>query len=163
MDRVRGRLTYANVMATVAVFMALGGIGWAATKLPKNSVGTKQIKKNAVKSAKVKNGSLLSKDFKAGQIPSGARGPEGATGTPGKTGAPGEIGPQGDPGSSGQPGPKGATGATGAKGATGATGATGPSDTYHSATSSGVCADRAAVAEDPRPADPAGRQVPGHR
>ena len=58
MRKLRGRLTYANVMATAAVFIALGGASYAATQLPKNSVGTKQLKKNAVNSAKVKNGSL---------------------------------------------------------------------------------------------------------
>ena len=35
---IRNRLTYANVMATVALFIALGGVSYAAVKLPKNSV-----------------------------------------------------------------------------------------------------------------------------
>lgn len=39
MHRIRGKLTYANVMATIAVFIALGGASYAAIKLPKNSVG----------------------------------------------------------------------------------------------------------------------------
>jgi len=43
MRRIKGKPSYANVMATVAVFLALGGAAYAATKLPKNSVGTKQI------------------------------------------------------------------------------------------------------------------------
>jgi hypothetical protein len=55
MRQLRGRLTYANVMATIAVFIALGGASYAAFKLPKNSVGTKQIKKNAVTTAKIRN------------------------------------------------------------------------------------------------------------
>ena len=37
----------------------LGGTGYAALKLPRNSVGSVQIKKSAVTSAKVKDGSLL--------------------------------------------------------------------------------------------------------
>jgi len=90
MGRIKGRLTYANVAATVAIFLALGGVSWAVTTLPKNSVGSKQIKKNAVKSKKVKDGSLLSKDFKAGQIPAGKQGPPGAKGD---TGAKGATGP----------------------------------------------------------------------
>ena len=53
---------------------ALGGASYAAVKIPKNSVGTKQIKKNAVNNIKVKNGALLAGDFKAGQILSGATG-----------------------------------------------------------------------------------------
>lgn len=58
MKRISGRLTYANVMATVAVFLALGGAGYAAIKLPKNSVGTKQLKNGAVTGPKVKLSSL---------------------------------------------------------------------------------------------------------
>ena len=67
MRRLRAHLSYANVMSSIAVFMVLGGSAYAAATLPKNSVGSKQIKSNAVTSSKVKNGSLLSKDFKAGQ------------------------------------------------------------------------------------------------
>ena len=58
MTKLRARLTYANVMATIAVFIALGGASYAAVKLPKNSVGAKQIKKNAVTTAKIKNGAV---------------------------------------------------------------------------------------------------------
>jgi hypothetical protein len=49
------RLTYSNVVATLAIFIALGGISYAATQLPRNSVGAKQIKRNAVTTAKIKN------------------------------------------------------------------------------------------------------------
>jgi len=64
------RFTYANVTATLALVVAVGAGGaFAATQLPKNSVGTKQLQNNAVKSAKVKNGSLTAKDLKAGTIP----------------------------------------------------------------------------------------------
>lgn len=87
--RSRPRLTYANVVATIALFCALGGGAYAAATLPKNSVGPKQLKKNTVTSPKVKDGSLLKKDFKAGQLPAGATGP------PGPAGAPGETGPRG--------------------------------------------------------------------
>jgi hypothetical protein len=47
MKRFRPRLTYANVIASLALFIALGGAAVAAG-LPKNSVGPKQIKKGAV-------------------------------------------------------------------------------------------------------------------
>jgi hypothetical protein len=67
--RLRPRLTYANVMSTIAVFCVLGGGAYAAIRIPNNSVGTKQLKKNAVTSPKVKNGSLLASDFKAGVLP----------------------------------------------------------------------------------------------
>jgi hypothetical protein len=52
---VRERLSYANVMATVAVFIALGGSAWALTA---NSVGTKQLKNNAVKTKKIANNAV---------------------------------------------------------------------------------------------------------
>src|SRR3954453_10099035 len=87
--RIRSKLTYANVVATLALFLALGGGAYAAFKLPKNSVGSKQIKKNAVNSSKVANGSLLAGDFKAGQVPAGKPGPPGQPGTPGDPGSPG--------------------------------------------------------------------------
>lgn len=102
---LRAHLTYANVMATVAVFVALGGSSYAAVKLAKNSVKSKHIAKGAVKrsdiakrsvnSAKVADFSLLAKDFKAGQIPAGPQGtagPKGDTGAKGDTGEPGEAG-----------------------------------------------------------------------
>jgi len=78
---MRPKLTYANVIATLALFLALGGgAAFAASQLAKNSVGARQLKRNAVTAAKVKDGSLLAKDFKSGQIPTGERGPQGAPG-----------------------------------------------------------------------------------
>lgn len=80
---MRRHLNPALVISLIALFVALGGSSYAAIKLPKNSVGNKQIKKNAVTSAKVKDASLLAKDFKAGQLPQGAKGETGATGARG--------------------------------------------------------------------------------
>jgi hypothetical protein len=71
--KLRERISYANVVATLALFLAIGGVGYAATKLPKNSVGTKQIKKNAVTGAKVKKHTLTGKNInlkKLGTVPS---------------------------------------------------------------------------------------------
>jgi hypothetical protein len=80
-------------VALVALFVAMGGTGYAALKLPKNSVSTKQLKKGAVKNAdiaanavtgaKVKRGSLAANDFKAGSLPTGPRGEQGPPGTAG--------------------------------------------------------------------------------
>ncbi len=81
------RLSYANVMATIAVFIALGGGALAATQVKKNSVGAKQLKRDSVTSAKVKDGSLLGSDFAAGQLPAGERGPQGPQGAQGAPGA----------------------------------------------------------------------------
>ncbi len=71
----RPHLTYANVISTLCLFLVLGGGAWAATSLPKKSVGTPQLKANAVTGAKVKNGSLTGADVDAatlGQVPSAA-------------------------------------------------------------------------------------------
>lgn len=50
---VRKRVSYSNVIATMALFIALGGVAVAAG-LPKNSVGTKQLKRGAVTAAKIR-------------------------------------------------------------------------------------------------------------
>jgi hypothetical protein len=68
MKRLRPRLTYANVMATIAVFVALGGASYAALKLPKNSVGAKQLKKNAVTTAKIKKQAVTGAKVKKGTL-----------------------------------------------------------------------------------------------
>lgn len=71
---MRPKLTYANVVATLALFIAIGGASaFAASQLAKNSVGIKQLKKNAVTGAKVKNQSLTGADInlaKLGTVPS---------------------------------------------------------------------------------------------
>jgi hypothetical protein len=86
------RPSHTTIAAYMALFVALGGTSYAAVKLPKNSVGGSQIKKNAVSSSKVKNGSLLKGDFKAGQLPAGAKGPQGAQGPAGSNGSTGPAG-----------------------------------------------------------------------
>jgi hypothetical protein len=67
LNRLRPRITYANVVSSLCLFILLGGAAYAAS-LPKNSVGTKQLKADAVKSGKVKNGTLKREDLKAGQF-----------------------------------------------------------------------------------------------
>jgi hypothetical protein len=88
MARVRSHLTFANVVSLMALFVALSG-GAYALSIPKHSVGARQLKKGAVTSSKVRDHALLAKDFKAGQLPAGARGP---TGDRGSDGAPGVSG-----------------------------------------------------------------------
>src|SRR5215218_10586491 len=53
----RPQLNYANVIATIALFVALGGAAVAAG-LPRNSVGTNQLKRGAVSAAKLKRGAV---------------------------------------------------------------------------------------------------------
>jgi hypothetical protein len=62
--KVTQRLNYANVMATVAVFLALGGSAFAI-KLARNSVGSKQVKNNSLKGKDIRESSL-------GQVPKAA-------------------------------------------------------------------------------------------
>jgi hypothetical protein len=105
------------VVACAALAVALGGVGYAAVTLPANSVGTKQIRNDSVNAAKVKDGSLLAKDFAAGQLPQGAKGdpgPAGPRGDQGPQGTPGAPGQQGGQGLKGDPGPQGPKGDSGA-------------------------------------------------
>ena len=123
LKKLWNRSSFSNLFALVAVFLVLGGASYAAIKIPKNSAGTRQLKKNAVNSSKVKNRSLLAVDFRKGQLPrgaTGAPGPAGPTGGSGPTGLQGETGPQGATGE---------TGLQGETGPTGSTGDTGPSST----------------------------------
>ena len=68
MRRIQSGLTYANVMATVAVFLAIGGGTFAFAALKKNSVGTTQIAKNAVKEAELAQNAVTSKKIAAGAV-----------------------------------------------------------------------------------------------
>ncbi len=69
MKHFREKLTYANVMSTISVFLLLGGASaFAATQLAKNSVGSKQLKKNAVTAAKIKNDSVTGAKVKDGSL-----------------------------------------------------------------------------------------------
>ena len=53
MKSFRGKLTFSNVVACIALFVALGGASYAATQLPKNSVGAAQLKKHSVTRSKL--------------------------------------------------------------------------------------------------------------
>jgi hypothetical protein len=85
------RLTYANLVSSLALFAALGARAYAATQLPANSVGTRQLKSDAATPSKVAPSTI--RLFK-GQT--GDRGPQGSAGPQGTQG------PKGDPGALGQ-------------------------------------------------------------
>jgi hypothetical protein len=92
MKPLRRRLTYANVMSSIAVFLVLaGGTAFAASQLGKESVGAKQLKKEAVGLAKINAAAKSSL--------------KGATGPAGAKGATGPQGPKGDKGEKGDTGP----------------------------------------------------------
>ena len=95
---MRHRPSFANVMSTIAVFIALGGSSYAALK---------------VTGKDVVNGSLTGKDIRkksvpvnrlSGKLPQGPKGDAGAAGLPG---AAGPAGAKGDPGPAGPTGPPG--------------------------------------------------------
>jgi hypothetical protein len=69
-DRLRSKLTYANVMATLAVFIALGG-GAYAVSVGKNSVKSKQIARDAVRSSEIKEGAVGPSEIREGAVGSG--------------------------------------------------------------------------------------------
>ena len=96
----------AMVVAFIALLLALGSGAYAQLRIPRNSVGTAQLRANAVTSPKVKPRSLLASDFRRGQLPRGPQGPAGPAGPAGARGATGERGP------TGPAGPAGAAGAT---------------------------------------------------
>jgi hypothetical protein len=106
LSAIRRRLTYANAAATLAVFFALSGGAYAASKFLITS--TKQIKPSVLAQLKGKAG------------PAGANGLNGANGAQGPGGAQGPQGPAG-PAGAGAQGPTGPAGATGPEGKTGFT------------------------------------------
>jgi hypothetical protein len=55
---VRRRPSASLVISVIALFVALGGVGYAAVQIPANSVGNSQLKNNAVSNSKIKNNSV---------------------------------------------------------------------------------------------------------
>jgi len=74
MKRLSSQLTYANVIATLCLFLLVGGgTAFAATQLGKDSVGSKQLKKNSVIASKIKNGTITGSKIRLstlGAVPS---------------------------------------------------------------------------------------------
>jgi hypothetical protein len=91
------------LVAVAALVVAVGGTGYAASQLPRNSVGSAQLRANAVVGAKlapgavtgraVRDGSLAARDFAPGQLPRGEPGPAGPAGEVGPSTAFTVIGP----------------------------------------------------------------------
>ena len=66
---IRSRLTYANVVATLALLLAVGlGGAYAAQVVTKNTVASSSIQKGAVKSSDLRNGGVKGKDVADGGI-----------------------------------------------------------------------------------------------
>jgi hypothetical protein len=64
----RLRPSPAMVVACLALFVAIGGVGYAAVKLKPNSVKTKNIKNGAVKEAKIANGAVTNSKIADGAV-----------------------------------------------------------------------------------------------
>jgi hypothetical protein len=62
---IRRRCSYANVMVSVAVFVALGGSSYAVAG---GSIGSRQLKDNAVRSADLRNNDVRGKDVRNGTL-----------------------------------------------------------------------------------------------
>lgn len=93
-DWLSTRLTYANVTATIALFLALGGASYAATRLPPRSVGTKQLKNKSITKAKI-SPKLLAQ-LKGATGPKGDKGDTGANGASGSNSSIGGLAAGGD-------------------------------------------------------------------
>lgn len=92
MSKRFGRFARQNAIALLALFLALGGTSFAAATivLPKNSVGTKQIKNGAVTKAKINKKTIAAlKGNRGAAGPQGPAGPQGAQGIQGVKGDPG--------------------------------------------------------------------------
>ena len=75
MSERRSRLTYANVVSTLALVLVVTGGGAAIAAVGKNAVGSKQIKNGAIKSVDVKDDGLTGQDIKEstlGKVPAAA-------------------------------------------------------------------------------------------
>jgi hypothetical protein len=88
----RKHANYSNIVASLALFVAIGGTSYAAIALPKDSVGKRQLKSRAVGSSELRRASVGSRAIKNGGIEAidlsaatkaslhGAQGPQGPPG-----------------------------------------------------------------------------------
>jgi hypothetical protein len=86
------RLRYADIAATLAVVISLGGTAYAAVKIT-----GRDVVDGSLTGADIKKRSIPANRIKGG-LPRGAAGPAGATGATGATGPAGATGPKGDTG-----------------------------------------------------------------
>jgi hypothetical protein len=61
---LREKLTYSNVMASIAVFVALGGTSYAAMTLPRDSVGARQLKTDSVRTSELRARSVTTNEIR---------------------------------------------------------------------------------------------------
>jgi len=68
MKKVLNGLSYANVTATLALFIALGGTSYAVATLPRNSVGPAQLRTSSVGAAEIRRQAVKSSDIGNGSV-----------------------------------------------------------------------------------------------
>jgi len=68
--KLEGKLTYANVVSTLCLFVLLGGSAYAALriKVPRNSVGPRQLQAKSVTTGKIANGAVSGSKIAEGTI-----------------------------------------------------------------------------------------------
>ena len=103
------RPTYANVVATLALFLAIGGTTVAGAA---GLLNGKDVQDESLTGADVQNGSLTGADVRPGSLGSNALSVAARSNLRGAQGDKGDTGPKGDTGATGATGPMGAGAAT---------------------------------------------------
>ncbi len=116
----------ALIVATLALFVALGGTTYAAVQIDGSqivdrSVGASKLRNGAVTTPKIRDGAVTTRKIRNGTVTARklAPGLRGLLFAGAGSGVPGENGPQGPTGARGETGPQGATGPQGPTGARG--------------------------------------------
>lgn len=68
MKQIRQRLTYANVVSTLALVLVVGGATAIAAKVPKHSVGPHQLRSNSVTTPKIKANAITTRKIKKNAV-----------------------------------------------------------------------------------------------
>ncbi len=68
MTPVRRHVSYANVVSTLALFVALGGSSYAAINLPKGSVGSRELRADGVRERHLSSGAVDASSLRTGAV-----------------------------------------------------------------------------------------------
>jgi hypothetical protein len=112
--RLKFRISPGSVLGLIALFVALGGVSYAAVK-----INGANIQNNSIPGAKLRNGAVTNNKVRANSLQANRltaaaraslRGAQGPRGAPGPQGLRGERGERGESGPSGAQGPQGPAG-----------------------------------------------------
>jgi hypothetical protein len=104
---LRAHLSYANVMATVAVFVALGGSAYAVKRIDGKDIAARTIAGGKLKHDTVTREEIAPRAIGRSELSRSLRAALREPGEPGEPGLPGFDGFPGEPGEPGEPGPPG--------------------------------------------------------